>query len=185
MTTAPVDLSYVEKAKQYQRDYYQKHREKRVAYARAQLAERKDEINARRRELAREKGTPERANHQLNVDSKDKPEYNRRYYLEVKSEKNLIEKYRALKAVSKTDAVECGVCKEKDIRVLTINHIGGGGREENGEFGFLRKRILSGERSVDDLEVLCFNCNIRYEYVRGRARLPSNWEEVLEKLRAE
>jgi hypothetical protein len=185
MTTAPVNLSYVEKAKQYQRDYYQKNREKRVAYARKQLAERKEEINARRRELARLKGIPERVKLDLGVDSSDKPEYNRKYHLEVKSERNLVQKYRALKIVSKTGAVECGVCKETDIRVLTINHIDGNGRQENSILGFLRRRILSGERSVDDLEVLCFNCNIRYEYVRGRSRLPSNWEEVLEKLRAE
>ena len=185
MATAPVNLSYVDKAKQYQRDYYQKHREKKVAYARAQLAERKDEINARRRELAREKGVSERADLQLGIDAADKPEYNRRYHLEVRAEKNFIEKYRALRAASKTGAVECGSCRENDTRVLTINHIHGGGREENGKFGLLRKRILSGERSVADLEVLCFNCNIRYEYERGRARLPSNWEEVLEKLRAE
>jgi len=52
------------------------------------------------------------------------------------------------------------------------------------KIGFIRKLILNGGRDVSDLEVLCFNCNIRYEYVRGRSRLPSNWEEVLARLKA-
>ncbi len=80
-------------------------------------------------------------------------------------------------------SVVCGRCGEDDIRVLTINHIGGGGREENKQSSELRKKILSGKRDVSNLEVLCFNCNIRHEYDRGRVRLPRNWEQVLQNLR--
>lgn len=175
-------VSYVEKTRQYFADYYQRNREKKLAYARQQLAERRDAINARRRERARAKGVPAKTSLGLGS-AEDKTQYNKKYHAAVKVEKNLVDKYRALHAVSKTGAVECGCCGETDLRVLTVNHKNGDGRQETQAFGALRKRILSGERAVDDLEVLCFNCNIRYEYVRGRSRLPDDWEGIVSKLK--
>ena len=62
---------------------------------------------------------------------------------------------------------QCVACGESDRRVLQINHLDGGGKEtQRNPMEFVRS-ILEGRRSVDDLEVRCANCNIRYEYERG------------------
>jgi hypothetical protein len=63
----------------------------------------------------------------------------------------------------------CRMCGCSDPRVLQINHINGGGMKELKMEGkkFYRK-ILTGERSTKDLELLCANCNIIYEYEQGR-----------------
>lgn len=73
--------------------------------------------------------------------------------------------------------VNCGI---GDIRVLQINHLNGGGRQESYSLGHgnlgagarnLWKAIVSGNRNLDDLEVRCANCNILYEYEIGRRGL--------------
>ena len=72
----------------------------------------------------------------------------------------------------------CRSCGETDIRVLQVNHKDGGGRAEtqkggiNDMNGFYR-RIVSGKRKTDDLDVRCANCNLLYEYVRGNKTLPA------------
>ena len=66
--------------------------------------------------------------------------------------------------------VRCGIT---DPRVLQINHLNGDGRKDKHN-GFLNtnriyKGITTGERK--DLNVLCANCNILYEYDLGRRTL--------------
>ncbi len=93
---------------------------------------------------------------------------------------------------------ECENCGEKDIRVLQINHLKGGGSEERK--GKNRKRsshkfyrdIVIGKRKLDDLNILCSNCNIIYEYERGRLKawsfkdLPLKyWQGILDETSSE
>ncbi len=67
---------------------------------------------------------------------------------------------------------ECRRCGETDIRILQINHIDGGGRQErlSKTRHFYLKDIIDGSRNTDDLEILCANHNILYEYESGRWR---------------
>jgi hypothetical protein len=167
---------YVSKAKQYQKDYYLKHREKKLEYASKYLAENKERINAGRRIAAKDKKLTPR-----NFEFSSKEEYNKRYHVEVKSEKNLRQKINALQIVSKTAKPICSCCGIEDIRLLCINHINGGGRKEHLDCAphEFRRKIISKERGADDLNVLCYNCNILYEYNRGRLRLPRDYELVV------
>jgi hypothetical protein len=82
------------------------------------------------------------------------------------------QKLRALQKISGLIIPSCIKCPISDIRLLTINHKIGNttknrrdGRERGG-YDFY-KIIINGERSVDDLEVRCYNCNILYEFERG------------------
>lgn len=65
---------------------------------------------------------------------------------------------------------KCQNCDIEDPRVLQINHINGGGVKEFREKGCqqLYKDILSGKRKTNDIELLCANCNVIYEYEQGR-----------------
>jgi hypothetical protein len=69
---------------------------------------------------------------------------------------------------------KCCRCGNSDARVLQINHVNGGGSKETqigkGEMGssnFLID-IDKGRRSINDLNLMCANCNILYEYEVGR-----------------
>lgn len=66
--------------------------------------------------------------------------------------------------------LSCRMCGETDLRVLTINHLNGGGTKELDEFVGNRfyQKILNEDRQ--DIEILCSNCNIRYEYEQGRRK---------------
>lgn len=72
--------------------------------------------------------------------------------------------------------VKCVVCGITDIRILTIHHKNGGGRDEVRTRGRSLRTwyfdIISGRRTKDDLEVRCYNCNILGEYERGKLKLP-------------
>jgi hypothetical protein len=106
--------------------------------------------------------------------------------LEQGRENRFLIRLTALQAVGRTNIPKCEKCGEKDVRILTVNHINGGGRKEamqpNGHgWGKLCRAIYFGERCVDDLNVLCFNCNVLYEYERKARRLPENWKQIYQK----
>ncbi len=73
----------------------------------------------------------------------------------------------------------CVVCGESDLRLLTINHKNGDGYKERQSFGTnpdgiaMYRTINSGQRSLEDLDVRCYNHNILYEYEIGRRQ----WDE--------
>lgn len=76
----------------------------------------------------------------------------------------------------------CRMCACSDPRVLQINHRNGGGVKEfrrNPGMTFYRK-ILSGERTIDDLELLCANCNLIYEYEQGKRYKYVNTKHIQE-----
>jgi hypothetical protein len=63
----------------------------------------------------------------------------------------------------------CADCGTTDLSVLQINHIhGGGGKEakQRRSVSTFYKNIIDGYRP--DLNLLCANCNIRYEHRVGR-----------------
>ena len=62
----------------------------------------------------------------------------------------------------------CVGCGEADWRVLQVNHINGGGRAESRSSNIYEK-IYKGKRVLDDLDLRCANCNVRYEYDRRRS----------------
>lgn len=63
---------------------------------------------------------------------------------------------------------KCNKCGNTDLRVLQINHINGDGRIELKNNANFYRDIYTGKRKIDDLELLCANCNILFEYERGR-----------------
>jgi hypothetical protein len=87
-------------------------------------------------------------------------------------QRRLRDKIKAVKIVGR-GKVQCAGCPCNDIRVLDINHINGGGRDahQNIRGADFYRAISSGKRGIDDLNILCKNCNwIHYlELIRGRA----------------
>jgi hypothetical protein len=71
----------------------------------------------------------------------------------------------------------CRKCGCNDVRVLQVNHIGGGGiKELRTRISKMRGEILRGERK--DLDILCSNCNIIYEFERGKRKIPADILEL-------
>jgi len=63
---------------------------------------------------------------------------------------------------------KCVICGITDKRVLQMHHKDGGGYKEFKRVGAykLYRMILQGERSTEDLEVRCSNCNLIHAYER-------------------
>lgn len=81
--------------------------------------------------------------------------------------------------------LKCRRCGETDLRVLQINHKNGGGSNDfkqphgRGRISVqLYCAILNGTRLTDDLETLCANCNIIYEYERGYRTITLGFNEI-------
>lgn len=72
--------------------------------------------------------------------------------------------------------IECSNCGCKDIRILQINHINGGGSKEYAKFKQPKrfyKAIIRNERNIDDLNILCWVCNQAY-YVKKKFNINFN-----------
>lgn len=61
---------------------------------------------------------------------------------------------------------QCQICKCTDVDILEIDHINNDGHEKrrSGHDISLYLRLLSGERSIDGLQLLCANCNAEKAY---------------------
>src|SRR5690606_29517343 len=71
-------------------------------------------------------------------------------------------KLMRIRAMKKIDPrLKCVECGCDAINFLDINHKNGGGGKEYSNIGNVEiyRKILNGERSVDDLELLCKVCN--------------------------
>lgn len=173
---------YVAASRTYQRAYYLKHRAKKLAYARGQQP-RANELKKARR-IA--KGLPTRGP-KLFPDATSRKEYNRLHHMERRSIDFLKEKIKVLQIISGLKRPECCKCGCRDIRVLTINHINGGGAAERKRLGrnhgrTMRLKLMDGTRSPQGLDVRCANCNVLHEYERGRSRMPRGWGSLLTEL---
>jgi predicted nucleic acid-binding Zn ribbon protein len=60
--------------------------------------------------------------------------------------------------------IRCGI---DDHRVLQLNHINGGGRKDRTRISKVFVAILNGTRR-HEFDLRCANCNILYEYERGK-----------------
>ena len=70
---------------------------------------------------------------------------------------------------------QCVMCGNKDIRVLQLNHIGKRTRKPN--YSDLVD-IVEGRQAVDPLDVRCANCNIIYEFTKGKRKSYPNREDL-------
>jgi len=81
----------------------------------------------------------------------------------------------------------CIVCGERNPLVLTLNHIHGyvGVNPKNGSRrGWpLYMKIINGEESADKYDLRCYNCQIVYEFQRGKifSRIQDEVEAAAEK----
>jgi len=79
-------------------------------------------------------------------------------------------KIRRNKRVIQKLGGKCARCGKTDWRILQINHINGNGRKERARLGKkIYTNILKG-KDMDKYNLLCANCNILYEYDRGKRR---------------
>lgn len=92
------------------------------------------------------------------------------------------QKVQVFQMISGQAIPACAECGEQDTRVLSVNHLNGDGRHDVKAFQKFYMAIISGERKTDDLNVLCYNCNIRYEFTLGRRALPETWAEMLQEM---
>jgi hypothetical protein len=80
--------------------------------------------------------------------------------------------------------IKCSICEIKDIDVLTIDHIYGGGRRLRAEFkeraGCNFYRDLIRNNFPDEYRVLCFNCNHK-EALRLELRSEKVSDETIKK----
>jgi len=131
----------------YNRKYYQEHKEHILSTNKKYRQEHKEQ------------------------DKRWRATYTKKHYDEIRQ----IHWKRKLKVVEMLGG-KCRRCGEMDIRVLQVNHINGGGRRDPLGKTDLYLEIVQGRRPIDDLELLCANCNIIYEYEVGHRRvyLP-NW----------
>lgn len=81
-------------------------------------------------------------------------------------------KMKALKTISGTDTPVCVKCGYSDMRALTINHKNGDGNKDVSRVAGIYILVARGKRKIDDLEIMCQNCNRIFEYERGRLKLP-------------
>ena len=89
-------------------------------------------------------------------------------------ERNRDRRLRVLNIISNGNPI-CNRCGCSDTRLLEINHINGGGSQENkhgsGVTNFLND-IYNGKRKTDDLEILCRVCNARHYLELKYGKLP-------------
>lgn len=136
--------NHPDKQREYTKRYYQGHRE--------QILKRRKEYNEKLRQRAKITGERWYA--------KSDEVYARRI------QRTKEHQWEVKLAIIELFGGKCLRCGNDDPRVLQLNHISGNGRQER-KSNFYR-RILRGERLTDDLELLCANCNLVYEYERGR-----------------
>lgn len=90
--------------------------------------------------------------------------YNKKYNCSFYNKRKL----KALNIVGKGNLI-CSNCGCKDVRILEINHINGGGykeykniRNKSSRTAILTNEIVMGRRTIDDLNILCHVCNHAY-----------------------
>ena len=174
-----VEPAFVKASREYQRAYYLKNREKKIAYQREYHRKNKPAMQIARRKARIAAGLPVRSVTPL-ATGLTVSDYNRFHHVERRAIKFLEERILVLQKVCGQKRPACVGCGCLDVFVLTINHKNGGGRKDAGSNPrALRLAILSGKRPVEDLDVRCHNCNILYEYERGYRKVPRGAYELI------
>jgi len=109
------------------------------------------------------------------------PEYGPNYYISNKATIAHHARRRLWKV--KTAALtklggQCVVCGITDMRILQINHLNGGGGQENLYGHEMYQAIIAGTRPTEDLDVRCANHNLIYEYERGMRKQPADLDTL-------
>lgn len=71
------------------------------------------------------------------------------------------QKLQALGIVSKSETPICANCGCNFIEILELNHKNGGGTKENLRSYAMYRAVITGRRTLEDLEVLCKVCNTK------------------------
>lgn len=92
--------------------------------------------------------------------------------LKLRREQYVKRKQRVMELVGERyGGAKCCSCECTNIDFLEVNHVNGGGcKEWRANKKGMYDRILSGERKVDDLEVLCRICNAKDHLLRKYGR---------------
>lgn len=71
--------------------------------------------------------------------------------------------YKKVNALQMVGSGACACCKESNVQFLNIDHINNNGNEERELLGLVGQNMYAavsdGMREIDDLRVLCYNCN--------------------------
>ena len=153
-----------EKQREYYRQWRIKHKERLKVYNKMQYKKHKVKILSN----AAIKYKEEKINR------------NNSHFFKVRDNKRFLNKLKALQKVSGLQIPECCICGIKDPRILNINHINGKGGIDSRKYGNMSIAVNRG-RDIKDLDVRCNNCNILYEFERGK-RGPMNWKELYNNL---
>lgn len=106
-------------------------------------------------------------------------ENNRDRYNELSRNSRTRQRLRVLEMVGK-GILKCSRCGCDVIALLEINHINGGGAQEvKRKNTVFYGKILRGDRSLDDLNILCKMCNILHyvELKFGKQHFRLTWEK--------
>lgn len=70
---------------------------------------------------------------------------------------------------------KCKTCSVIDPRLLTLNHLNGViGKTNRVQSIMIMRKILSRKERKDNYDFRCFNCQVLFEYEKGRIKLPEN-----------
>ena len=141
--------------KEYMKKWYQEHKIEENIKSREYHQLHKEECNKNNREHYYNHKEEYQAHNKKWI--QEHPGYNRK--------KLRAHKIQALEEIAKhhNTEVKCWKCGEKRLWVLTISHVNQDGAEERKQHGKdstrLYRRILSKERTCEDLQIECWNCN--------------------------
>ena len=99
-----------------------------------------------------------------------------KYYKDKPRFKENIKRYRvnlkekALRKINNGNCF-CSNCGCLNIKILEVNHINGDGSKEYRRGAWLYHKIITNQRKIDDLSVLCKVCNIA-EFVKQKYHVP-------------
>jgi len=150
----------------YQKDYYQKNKDKIDKYSKEWYNLNRDREIKKRTEYKKENPEWHRECSRRNMvkNYKNNPEYRKKVRLNAKEK---AQKRRLLIITHySNNTMQCNCCGDKHIEFLSIDHINGGGNKHRKElFGY----TCSGDRFYSWLirnnfpegyQILCYNCNL-------------------------
>lgn len=145
------------KQRQTQRIYRQTHKEEIREMNKIYKSSHRDEVNRRKREWARRNYNWDKYTNNVNGFREKTLKYKREWSAKIK--------LRALEMVGR-GRIECALCRINNIIVLQIHHNNGDPQKEHNQSDRLRRDIVRGKRSIDDLRLLCGNCHLIVDWGR-------------------
>lgn len=139
----------------------------------------------KRRAYTREWRRKQRANGTLKEDYSHFHEMIKNYTPEQIAKKKLRRRVRTKVRAFLVLGGKCRMCGCTDFRLLTINHIHGITDVDKTSTGIRKStEVLSTQIKNfkrDDLEILCYNCQILYEWERKKQNCSQEYQDMLRK----